>query len=213
MNLKSRKPLQVGAVSLALTMLTSYVVYSQRQGSQNVAPGSKSAAIDVVLDKTAIQEQAAGTNKPLHRSLTVVAPSSKSIAPVVAIPATSSSKISKVRITNAPSQMVISSSKSAMVFHPKDVTNLMPNTAPVPVLGLTPEQADQRFSSDSHMVMYSSKSGVVFRPQDVSVLMPQPAHGWNSPAPLPHPNETTRYSTLFGATNYNVSLKPLPAYP
>jgi hypothetical protein len=212
MNLKSPKPLQVGAVSLAISMLTSYVVYSQRQGSQNVAPGSKSGALDVVLDKAAIQQQAAGTNNPLHRSLTVVAPSSKSIAPVLAVPATSSSKTSKVLVTNTPTVMMISGSKSAIVFHPQDVTNLMPGTAPV--LSVTPDQVDQPFSSDSHMVMWSSKSGVVFRPQDVSVMLPQTAPGRNSfPAPLPHPNETTRYPTLFGTTNQNVSLKPLPAYP
>jgi hypothetical protein len=130
MNLKSRKPLQIGAVSLALTMLASYVVYSQRQGSQNVAPGSKSGAIDVVLDGTAVQQQTTGTNKPLHRSLTVVAPSSKSISPVLAVPATSSSKTTKLHLTNAPSAMVISGTKSAVVFHPQDVTVLMPRTAP-----------------------------------------------------------------------------------
>src|SRR6266850_7211559 len=130
MNLKTRKPFQIGAVSLALTMLASYVVYSQRQGSQNVAPGSKSGGIDVVLDQAAIQQQATGTNKPLHRSMTVVAPSSKSIEPILTVPATSSSKTTKIHVTNAPSQMVISGSKSAMVFHPQDVTVLMPQTAP-----------------------------------------------------------------------------------
>jgi hypothetical protein len=130
MNLKSRKPLQIGAVSLALTMLASYVVYSQRQGAQNVAPGSKSGAIDVVLDGPAVQQQAAGTNKPLHRSLTVIAPSSKYLEPIVTVPATTSSKATKVRATNAPSQIVFPSSKSAAVFHPQDVTVLMPQTAP-----------------------------------------------------------------------------------
>jgi hypothetical protein len=130
MNLKTRKPLQIGAVSLALTMLASYVVYSQRQGSQNVAPGSKSGGIDVVVDGAAVQQQATGTNKPLHRSLTVVAPSSKSIAPALAIPATTSSKTTKARLTNAPSKMVISGTKSAAVFHPQDVTVLIPQTAP-----------------------------------------------------------------------------------
>jgi hypothetical protein len=129
MNLKTRKPLQIGAVSLALTMLASYVVYSQRQGSQNVAPGSKSGGIDVVLDEAALQQQATGTNKPLHRSLTVVAPSSKSIAPAFAIPAATSSKTTRLH-TNAPSKMVISGTKSAAVFHPQDVTVLMPQTAP-----------------------------------------------------------------------------------
>jgi hypothetical protein len=129
MNLKTRKPLQIGAVSLALTLLASYVVYSQRQGSQNVAPGSKSGGIDVVLDQTVIQEPKASTNRPLHRSLTVVAPGSKSMSPILAVPATTSSKATKVRGTNAPSQMVISGSKSAMVFHPQDVTVLMPQTA------------------------------------------------------------------------------------
>jgi hypothetical protein len=130
MNLKTKKPLQIGAVSLALTLLASYVVYSQRQGAQNVAPGSKSGGIDVVLDKAALQQQAAGTNKPLHRSLTVVAPGSKSMEPILTVPATTSSKISKVRLTNAPTQMVFPGSKSAAVFHPQDVTVLVPQTAP-----------------------------------------------------------------------------------
>lgn len=130
MNLKTRKPFQIGAVSLALTMLASYVVYSQRQGSQNVAPGSKSGAIDIVTDKAAIQQQTATTNRPLHRSLTVVAPSSKSISPALVIPPTTSSKTSKFLVTNTPSKMVISSTKSAAVFHPKDVTVLLPQTAP-----------------------------------------------------------------------------------
>src|SRR5215468_1022867 len=129
MNLKSRKPFQIGAVSLALTMLASYVVYSQRQGSQNVAPGSKSGAIDIVPDKAAIQQQTAGTNRPLHRSLTVVAPSSKSISPVLAVPG-ASSKTTKVHLTNAPNPMLFPGSKSAPVFHPQDVTVLMPQTAP-----------------------------------------------------------------------------------
>jgi hypothetical protein len=129
MNLKTRKPLQVGAISLALTMLASYVVYSQRQGSQNVAPGSKSGAIDIVPDKAALQQQTASTNRPLHRSLTVVAPSSKSMSPVLAVPA-ASSKTTKIHVTNAPSPMVFPGSKSAAVFHPQDVTVLMPQTAP-----------------------------------------------------------------------------------
>jgi hypothetical protein len=207
MNLKTRKPLQIGAVSLALTMLASYVVYSQRQGSQNVAPGSKSGGIDVVLDQAALQQQPTGTNKPLHRSLTVVAPSSKSIAPVLAIPATTSSKTTKVRITNAPSQMVFPGSKSAAVFHPKDVTVLMPNTAPV--LGLTPDQVDHSFLSDSRMVMSSSKSAAVFHPRDVTVLMPQTAPGKNTlPAPLPHLNETKQYPTFSVTTNTTAALKP-----
>src|SRR5712672_857411 len=170
MNLKTRKPLQIGAVSLALTMLASYVVYSQRQGSQNVAPGSKSGGIDVVLDEAALQQQTTGTNKPLDRSLTVVAPSSKSIAPALAIPPATSSKTTRPHVTNAPSKMVISGTKSAAVFHPQDVTVLMPGTAPV--LGLTPDQVDHSFLSDSRMVMSSSKSAAVFHPRDVTVLMP-----------------------------------------
>jgi hypothetical protein len=126
MILTTRKPFQIGALSLALTMLASYVVYSQRQGSQNVAPGSKSAAIDIVPDKPALQQQTAGTNRLLHRSSTVVAPSSKSISPVLAVPAASS----KVHVTNAPGPMLFPGSKSAAVFHPQDVTVLLPQTGP-----------------------------------------------------------------------------------
>jgi len=127
MNLNVRKPFQIGAVSLAITMLTSYVVYSQRQAAQTIAPGSKS----MLVNRTVIQQQEAITNRPLPRSSAYVASSSKSIAPVFTIPPTNGSKASKTPFTpstNAPSPMLFPGSKSAAVFHPKDVTILIPRS-------------------------------------------------------------------------------------
>ena len=125
MKLNTRKSFQMGAVVLALTMLASYVVYCQRQVTPTLAPSSKS----LILDRTTIQMQASGTNQPVPRSTPLVAPGSKSMAPVFTIPTTNSSKATKTYVTNAPGQMVFPGSKSAAVFHPHDVSVLLP--APV----------------------------------------------------------------------------------
>jgi hypothetical protein len=125
MKLNTRKPFQRGAVLLALVMLASYVVYSQRQAPLTMAPSSKS----LILDRTAIQMQAPGTNQPLLRSTLFVAPGSKSMAPILTIPVTNSSKATKSRLTDAPAPMLFPGSKSAAVFHPHDVSVLLP--APV----------------------------------------------------------------------------------
>jgi hypothetical protein len=127
MNLKARKPFQIAAVSLAITMLASYVVYSQRQAAQTIAPGSKSMPVN----RTVIQQPEGVTNRPLPHSSAYVASGSKSIAPVFTFSATNSSKAAKhpfTPSTNPPSPMLFPGSKSAAVFHPKDVTILMPRS-------------------------------------------------------------------------------------
>jgi hypothetical protein len=59
------------------------------------------------------------------------------------------------------------------------------------------------------MLFPGTKSAKVFQPKDVTVLLPQTAAGKSTlPAPLPHPNETTRYPTFSPATNATASIKP-----
>ncbi len=124
----SQKPFQMGAVLLALTMLVSYVVYSQRQVAPTVAPGSKS----LVLEGTAIHTQAPGTNQSLPRATPLVAPGSKSMAPVFSIPATNSSKATKRHVPNPAPPMLFPGSKSGAIFHPRDVAVLLPAPAQQP---------------------------------------------------------------------------------
>jgi len=198
MNLKSRKPLQIGAVLLALTMLASYVVYSQRQVAQTIAPGSKSAP---VFDRTAIQQQTSGIDQAPQRSSTFVASGSKSLAPVFTLAATNSSRTNHARVTNASA-----AGQPTWEFATPSLT-LYPNSN-ASVLGLTPQQAN-RLMSNPGMVASSSKSGVVFRPQDVTNLMPLISPHTNTfPAPLPHPTESPRYPTFTAATNTAAFLKP-----
>jgi len=122
MKLNARKPFQLGAVLLALTMLTSYVVYSQRQVAPTMAPSSKS----IILERTAITMETAGTNTVLLRSKVGVAPSSEHMAPVLTIPSTNSSKATKDGVPKVRSPMLFPGSKSGAIFHPGDVVVLLP---------------------------------------------------------------------------------------
>jgi hypothetical protein len=201
MNLNSRKPFQIGAVSLALTMLACYVVYSQRQVAQSIAPGSKSAP---VFDRTAIQQQTSATNQASARSSTFVASGSKSLAPIFTLNATNSSRTNRWPTTGASgaSQPARTSATPGLPLHPD-------SSSAAPVLGLTPDQVDHLFMSNPGMVASSSKSGVVFRPQDVTNLIPLISPHTNTfPAPLPHPTESPRYPTFSAITNSTPSLKP-----
>jgi hypothetical protein len=41
MQIKTRRPIQILTLTLALSMLTAYIVYSQRERNRTVAPGLK----------------------------------------------------------------------------------------------------------------------------------------------------------------------------
>src|SRR5258706_252086 len=81
MKIKNSRAVQILTIALGLSMLTTYVVYSQRERSRSVAPGSKSMAIIGTKETSA---PAISLNKNHFQSGTagMVASGSKSTVPI-----------------------------------------------------------------------------------------------------------------------------------
>jgi len=79
------KSLRVVFVLFAFTMLTGYVVYSQRQQTRTVAPGSKVMVIDNSRELSLSPRLS--TNGLLRNADRMIAPGSKSRAPLIPIQA------------------------------------------------------------------------------------------------------------------------------
>jgi hypothetical protein len=107
--MQMKPTLRIGVVLFALTMLATYVVYSQLQQTRRVAPGSKGGTLETVRQAPSPPV----TNGSLQRQ--VVAPSSKSRAPLILMPSAPAGR-SQVE---QRSELVVSGSKSAPVFDPR----------------------------------------------------------------------------------------------
>src|SRR6266498_401451 len=82
MTMKNRRSAQIASVMLAFSLLTTYVVYSQRQSARSVAPSSKLILLNEV--KTTETSGKHPTNALIHQQI-AFAPGSKSMAPIVAV--------------------------------------------------------------------------------------------------------------------------------
>jgi len=140
MPMKNRRCAQIASVMLALSMLTTYVVYSQRQPARSVAPSSKL----ILLDEGKKPETSGKeSTNALTRQKMAVAPGSKSMAPVVAVSPRKSALATNSLTPGARRLMVAPGSKSGPVFDlpqaqaavrlklapPQDQTNQVTNTA------------------------------------------------------------------------------------
>ena len=115
LRMKRRRAIQIATIVSALSLLTSYVMYSQRQQVQSVASSSKFRMLNSPGERAPVQKTPV-TNTLPTRSRTVVAPGSKSLAPLLSIPPAISSPTSNASLKQAPSQRVFPGSKSAPVF-------------------------------------------------------------------------------------------------
>ena len=93
------KPIRIAIVISSICLFMAYVVYSQRQHAQNVAPGSKSMVVDV-SPKSAADTAQTNQNRPLKRSVTIVT------APVA----------TNVSAGKSPPTMIAPGSKSGRIF-------------------------------------------------------------------------------------------------
>src|SRR6266536_2371264 len=113
MHMKTRKPVQIGTVVFALSMLAAYVVYSQRQHDRSVAPSLKGMAITTGNEPWA----AAGrTNNVPDREHLTVAPGSKSDVPVLTRQPTFPAPAATASAAHVRSLMIAPGSKSGPVF-------------------------------------------------------------------------------------------------
>src|SRR5262245_9431398 len=131
MPMKNRRSAQIASVMLALTILTTYVVHSQRQSARSVAPSSKL----IVMDEFKMLETSG--NKPtnaLTRQKIAVAPGSKSMAPIVDLSPRTSASVTNTSISGAQRTRVASGSKYGLVFDPPQLqTAVRPKLTPAPV--------------------------------------------------------------------------------
>ncbi len=131
MPMKNRRSAQIASVMLALSMLTTYVVHSQRQSARSVAPSSKLIVLDEV--------KAPGTSgkkstNALTRQKIAVAPGSKSMAPIVDVSSRASAPATNSLMSGAQRRMVAPGSKSGPVFDlPQAQTAVRPKLTPAPV--------------------------------------------------------------------------------
>ena len=79
--MKNSRAVQILTIALALSMLTTYVVYSQRERNRSVAPGSKSMALTGTKE-TSAPAISLNTNHLLSPTSGMVASGSKSTVPV-----------------------------------------------------------------------------------------------------------------------------------
>jgi hypothetical protein len=131
MPMKNRRSAQIASVVLAVIMLTTYVVHSQRQSTRSVAPSSKL----IVLDGT--KETWASGRKPTN-ALTgqkiAVAPGSKSMAPIVDVHPRTPASATNAALPDARRVMVAPGSKSGLVFDlPQSQTAVRPKVTPAPI--------------------------------------------------------------------------------
>jgi len=170
METKPNRFLQIATLAFALSMLTTYMVYSQLQRTRYVAASPSPATNQfkgphppAVLHKT----------NELRRQL-VVAPSSKVRAPLLEMPTPASKPTAP---TGPRSKMIASGSKSAAVF------DFRPQ-----------QQAQEPPASHSTMVAPGSKSAAVFdlrqQPQAQApkavVAAPSSRQTTNHTVTLPH---------------------------
>ena len=131
----TKTPVQIVTVVFAVAMLAGYVVYSQRQQTRNVAPGSKGGVIAESKGVTAFND---GTNQPSLLTRELVASSSKSMAPLIEVQRPNPNGS---RSTSAPAAMVAPGSKSeAPIFELRrlpaqpEASKVMPQAErPVPI--------------------------------------------------------------------------------
>ena len=129
MPMKNRKSAQIASVMLALGMLTTYVVYSQRQSARSVAPSSKLIVFDELKKPESGNKP---TNALTHQKL-AVAPGSKSMAPVVAVRPRTSAAATNSLMSGAQRVMVAPGSKSGPVFDlPQAQAAVRPKLTPAP---------------------------------------------------------------------------------
>jgi hypothetical protein len=128
MPMKNRRSAQIASVMLALSILTTYVVHSQRQSTRSVAPSSKL----IVLDEGKKPETSGKeSTNALTRQKMAVAPGSKSMAPVVVVSPRTSALATNSLTSGARRVMVAPGSKSGPVFDlPQAQTAVRPKFTP-----------------------------------------------------------------------------------
>ena len=129
MPMKNRRSAQIASVMLALSMFTTYVVYSQRQSARSVAPSSKLILLDEgQKPQTSVKESTNG----LSRQKMAVAPGSKSMAPVVALSPRTSALATNSLTPGARRVMVAPGSKYGAVFDLPQAQAVRPKLTPPP---------------------------------------------------------------------------------
>jgi hypothetical protein len=135
MQMKNNRFIRITTIAFALTVLTGYVVYSQRQQTHSVTRLSFPAA----TNKTDAQTRLKGTtNLTTAQKSALVASGSKSRAPLfeirpdqAGIVAPSSKSIAPIlKIHAAEGSMIAPGSKSAPVFDLRDRTQALQAKAP-----------------------------------------------------------------------------------
>lgn len=110
-SMKNLKPLRILTVVFAVTMMAAYVVYS-RQQTRVVAPGSKAGVLQTGLGPAV---PAGATNQAAPALESVFASSSKSMAPLLKVP--------------APGQTAQPAARPPIAAAPIAATNINPGTA------------------------------------------------------------------------------------
>ncbi|MEY2427421.1 MAG: hypothetical protein QOJ40_306 [Verrucomicrobiota bacterium] len=110
MQIKTRRPIQILTLALAVSMLTAYVVYSQRERNRTVAPGSKSMALSGAT-KIPAAAYTLVTNPP-----GMVAPGSKSMEPILDLQRPHPNPSAQSTGSNPSTATVAPGSKSGRVF-------------------------------------------------------------------------------------------------
>jgi hypothetical protein len=114
MKIKPNRPLQIAALAFALTVLATYVVYSQLQRARTPAPVSTSAATNVVKRSSI---GGPSTNHLEERRTTLVAPGSKAMAPVLDMRPEKASRAAPAPTSVSLPAVFAPGSKSAPVFN------------------------------------------------------------------------------------------------
>ena len=130
MPMKNKRSAQIASVMLALSMLTTYVVHSQRQSTRSVAPSSKLILLD---DGKKTETSGQQSIHSLARQNMAIAPGSKSMAPVVTVSPRLSASATNPHASGARRVMVAPGSKSGPVFDlPQVQAAVLPKLTPPP---------------------------------------------------------------------------------
>jgi hypothetical protein len=114
MQSKPNRLLQIATLAFALSMLATYMVYSQLQRTRVAPAGSASAATNGLKGK--VQSQGQSTNRTPQARTLVVAPSSKVRAPLLDLPAPFAKPMQPTAGASSRGVTIAPGSKSAPVF-------------------------------------------------------------------------------------------------
>jgi hypothetical protein len=111
--MKNNRPFRILTVTMALAMMTGYVVYSQREQIHSFAPGSKAGVLSGPNQKPDLMAVPL-PNQAAAGPSTVFAPGSKSIAPLIHVTNPASAQPTNANLLQR--RRIAPGSKSAPVF-------------------------------------------------------------------------------------------------